>query len=186
MQIPQIQMHSTYAQIGLKTNHAKLTIEQPKADVSIEQPKATLNINKQESKLTIDQVRAREAMDLKSIFKRQEEAFQLGVNAVQEGIARRVSEGEQLMKIENGGNAIATIAKQRSNKQSKEIGKNWSPTNNHVNIQYEPAKVTVDIEPQKAIINVNVNKPITQYSPGNVDITLERRNDLTIDFVNLP
>jgi hypothetical protein len=186
MQVPQIRLESTYAQIGIRTNHAHLAIEQPKADLTIEQPKANMSIQTNQSKLTIDQSKAREQMDLKSIFKRQDEASQLGYNGVLEGIARRAAEGEQLMKIENGGNAIASIAKQKSNPKPKELGKNWAPMIGNVNIEYTPSKVEIIIEPKKPIIHVQPNKPIFTYSPGKVEYMMEQYPSLKIDFVNKP
>ncbi|MFB8735896.1 DUF6470 family protein [Bacillus sp. SL00103] len=51
-------------------------------------------------------------MDIKSIFRRSEEwGVAEGKRAVGEGMGRRAEEGSELIKIENGGNAIAEFAK---------------------------------------------------------------------------
>lgn len=182
MQIPQIRLESTSAQIGIKTNYAVNNISQPMADLTIEQPKADLQIKTSPSKLTIDQNEARADIDLKSIARRTEEFAQDGKSGLLEGIARRAQQGQELMKIENPGNPIASQAKTNSQKPMKEFGLAFIPSHGSVKINYEPAKVEVSISPNKPTINVQVNKPVTDYQAGNVDISLQRRNDLKIDF----
>ncbi|WP_246942744.1 DUF6470 family protein [Bacillus pinisoli] len=182
MDIPQIRIESTKARLGIKTHHAQVTIEQPKADVSIEQPRPKLNISSSPSKLTINQTKAREDVDLKSIFKRTEEAAQRGKQDFLEGIARRASEGDQLMQIEHKRNPISSIAKQNSTKEYQfNIG--WIPSHGSVNIDYTPKKVTIQFDTQKPIIEVQPNKPILTYAPGKVEYMMESYPSLQIDFV---
>ncbi|MBM7606243.1 hypothetical protein JOC75_004291 [Metabacillus crassostreae] len=182
MNIPQIRLQSIFAQIGIHTNHAKLQIDQEPADLSIQQPRADISIETKPSRLTIDQTEARADMDLKSIGRRIEEAAQLGKSNWLEGITRRIREGQQLMKIENGGNPIAEISKHNSREYYPPVNIKFIPSAGSVKINYEPAKVNIDVRPNKPIIDVGVNEPIMEYLPGNVDITLERRNELEIDF----
>jgi len=182
MKIPQIRIESTSAQIGLKTKNAVNHIEQPKADLSIEQPKAEVTIQTTKSKLTIDQTQARADVDLKSVFRRNDEAAQRGYQDLLEGIARRAQQGNELMKIEYKGNPIATQAIQNGQKAMKEFGLKFVPSAGSVKINYEPAQVDINIEPQKPIIDVNVNKPIYNYESGEVEVFLERKNDLKISF----
>jgi hypothetical protein len=186
MQVPQIRIESTVAKLGMRTQHAQVTIEQPKADLTIEQPHAELNIETTPSKLTIDQSKAREDMDLKSVFKRSEEAAQLGYQALLEGIARRSSEGDQLMMIENGGNAIASIAEENGKPREYEFNIGWIPSPGSVKLDFTPRKVNIQVEPRKPIINVEPNKPILTYAPGKVEYMMENYSSLKIDFVNLP
>ncbi|MFZ3590384.1 DUF6470 family protein [Bacillus sp. DJP31] len=185
MQIPQIRLQSTFAQIGLKTNNATLSIEQHPANLSIEQPKADMKITTEPSRLSIDQTKAREDVDLKSIFKRVEEAASLGYNSFLEGVARRSSEGDQLMMIENGGNAIALIAEQNGRSKEYDFNIGWVPSAGSVKIQFTPAKVNIDVQQKKPIIQVQTNKPNMNYSPGNVEVSLTNKNNLDIDFANL-
>lgn len=182
MQIPQIRLESTKGQIGIQTKDAVNHIQQPKADLSIEQPKADLKIKTTPSKLTIDQTQARADVDLKSIFRRTEEFAQNGHQDFLAGIARRAQQGEELMKIENGGNPIPNQAKQNSQKPTKEFGLGFVPSAGSVKIEYKPAEVEVDVQINKPIISATTNKPVMEYEAGKVDISLQRRNDLKIDF----
>ena len=51
-------------------------------------------------------------MDLKSSFRRTEEVAQYAQSEVSNGIARRAQDGNELMKIENGGNPMQSFAEQ--------------------------------------------------------------------------
>lgn len=144
MKIPQLRLENTSAQIGIQTTKAVNEIEQPKADLSIEQPKGDLEIKTKKSKLTIDQTQARADVDLKSVFRRVEEFAQQGYQGLLEGIARRAQQGNELMQIENGGNPIASQAKQNSQNPLKEFGLAFIPSPGSVKIDYVPARVEIN------------------------------------------
>ena len=128
MNFPQIRLETQFARISLKTNYAKVNIQQRNADLSIEQPKAELHIERTPSKLTIDQTQAWEDMDIKHISRRIEEEAQKGRSDVLEGIARRAQEGNDMMKIEHGGNPLPQHAKVNSVKRWKEFNIGWIPS----------------------------------------------------------
>ncbi|APH03577.1 DUF6470 family protein [Bacillus weihaiensis] len=183
MNVPQIRMQSISAQISIHTNKAEQSIQQPKAELSIEQPKATLHIETTPSRLTIDQTEAWADMDLKHVSRRIQEAVEKGKQDILEGISRRVQEGEQLKRIENGGNPISEISRSRSGKPPQPINIRFIPSTGSVKIQYEPAKVNIEVQENKPKIEVDINKPIIDFTPGTVEVELERYNDLQIDFV---
>ncbi|UHA61576.1 DUF6470 family protein [Metabacillus litoralis] len=175
MNFPQIRMESTSAQIALQTKNAKNYIQQPKADLSIEQPKAELSINTTPPRLTIDQSQARADVNLKSITQVIDDFSQKGYQDSLAGIARRASQGNELMKIENNGNPIVSQAKQNSETPIKEFGIKFVPSYGSVKINYEPAKVNIEAKENKPRIHVKVNKPNVQYEPGKVEIYLQKR-----------
>ncbi|WP_099361306.1 DUF6470 family protein [Fredinandcohnia onubensis] len=185
MELAQISLESQNAKISIRTTKPVQEIQQPKADLSIEQPNAELTIETTPGKLTIDQTEAWADMDLKHISRRIAEAADKGYQDSLEGIARRAQEGNELMKIENGGNSIAHIAKRNSEGLELQFNIGWIPSHFSVKTNYVPAKVDVQVKENKPIINANINKPIHDYIPGKVDISLEQNKSLKIDFVNL-
>ncbi|MGM7683395.1 DUF6470 family protein [Cytobacillus sp. Hm23] len=185
MQLPQIRINSTFAQIELSTTQAEQLIEQPKAELSIQQPKADMNIQTIKGKLTIDQTQAWEDMDLKHISKRIEEAADLGYQDWLDGIARRAQQGDELMKIENGGNPIARQAKENSQDPMYNFNIGYIPSHFSVKLNYDPARVKIDVKTNEPIIEAVQNKPVHEYTPGDVQVKMARYNDLQIDFVNL-
>ncbi|MCF6138755.1 DUF6470 family protein [Pseudalkalibacillus berkeleyi] len=183
MKIPQIRIQSQPALIGLKTTEPIQEIKQPKADQSIQQPKAELNIQTTKGTLTIDQTQAWNDMDLKSVFVRTEEAAQLGKSDLLEGVARRAQEGDQLMRIENGGSPLVDQAEMNSMNSMKEWNIGWIPSAGSVKVNYQPADVNVDVKVNKPIIETTLQKPEHNYQPGKVEVSLQQRNSISIDFV---
>ncbi|WP_226037128.1 DUF6470 family protein [Aquibacillus saliphilus] len=185
MQLPQIRIQSQNAQIQINQTAGTQTIQQPQATQLIQQPKAELSINRLPSKLSIDQTQAWADMDLKSVSRRIAEAAQNGKQAAYQGTARRVRQGAELMKIENGGNPISRQAQQNSQGAPKQFNIGWIPSAGSVKIDYQPSQVDIRVTPRKPIINTQAQKPITNYQPGAVDVSLQQKNQLEIDFVNL-
>ncbi|MEH7235786.1 DUF6470 family protein [Bacillus sp. JJ1562] len=185
MELAQIRLESQNAKIGIRTIKPVQEIQQPKADLSIEQPKAEITIQTTPGKLTIDQTEAWADMDLKHIFRRVAEAADQGYQDSLDGIARRVQEGNELMKIENGGKPIAQIAKRNNEGPEHQFNIGWIPSHFSVKTSYVPAEVDIEVRVNKPIMNVGINKPIHEYTQGKVDISLEQRQSLKIDFVNL-
>ncbi|WP_261131801.1 DUF6470 family protein [Bacillus sp. Marseille-Q3570] len=183
MQIPQIRIQSQPALIGLKTTQSVQQIRQPKAEQSIQQPKADMTISTTNGVLTIDQTQAWNDMDLKSVIVRTEEAAQLGREDLLAGIARRAQEGDQLMRIENGGNPIAEQARINSGDEMKEWNIGWIPSAGSVKLNYQPAKVDIDVQVNKPKIETTPRNAEHTYQPGDVEVFLKQRNSLSIDFV---
>ncbi|NHM29966.1 DUF6470 family protein [Neobacillus terrae] len=185
MRLPQIRLESTNAAIQITTQNAKVEIEQPPADLNIQQPQADMEINRTPSRLTIDQTKARADVDLKSTPQRISEAAQKGQQDLLEGIARRAQEGDELMRIENGGKPIADQAKKHSFLPEHEFRLGWIPSIGSVQINYDPGKLDIQWKVNRPVINVQNNKPILNYYPGKVETSLKDYPSIKTDFVNL-
>jgi hypothetical protein len=185
MQLPQIRLQSTFAKIAIKTTPPVQEIKQPPAELDLQQPPAEMKIETKPAKLTIDQTKAWEDMDLKHIFRRIEEFAQQGYEDWLEGIARVSRQGDELMRIEDGGNPLAEQAKENSEDPIYDFNIGWIPSLFSVKTNFEPAKVHMDVKVHQPIIRAKINKPIINYTPGKVTINLAQRNSLKIDFVNL-
>lgn len=186
MQIPQIRLQSTFAQTQIQTTPARLEMEKSKAELSIEQPQARMEVSHTPSKLTIDQTEAWAQLSFKSIPRLVEDAKHEGYQAWFEGVARVSQEGDELMKIENGGSPIPEQARRNSEPASYEFNIGWIPSQGSVKIDYKASKIDIDWKVNKPIISSNVTKQeVYQYSPGKVDISLKNHASLKIDFENL-
>ncbi|MGC4377976.1 DUF6470 family protein [Fictibacillus sp. Mic-4] len=182
MHIPQLRMESTKAQVQLTITKPIQEMEQPPAELSIEQPKAELKIDRTPGKLTIDQTKAWEDMDLKHIFRRIEEFAQNGHRDWLEGIARRARQGDELMRIENGGNPIKAQAKENSEKPVHEFNIGFIPSPFSVKTNYEPGRLDIEWETyQKPVINVQVHQPKHNYTPGTVHVEMKQWPSLKIE-----
>lgn len=185
MQIPQIRMESQFAQIGMRQTFGNQQLRQPKADLSIEQPKANLTIETISSKLTIDQSEAWEQMNLMSTARHIEKNAHEGQSSVLEGMARRVEQGNELMRIEQSGNPIASQALVNGHRQMKTLGITFIPAPFSVKMDYEPSHVYINVEVNQPIIHAHPNQPEHHYERGSVDIYMEQYEELHIEVENL-
>ncbi|WP_044896020.1 DUF6470 family protein [Bacillus alveayuensis] len=185
MNLPQIRLQTQQAKINMTTTPPQQSIEQPQTELDLQNAKLEMEIERTPAKLTIDQTKAWEDMDLKHIFRRIEEAAQLGYEDWLEGIARRARQGDELMRIEEGGNPIADQAKVNSETPPKEFNIGWVPSHFSVKIHYEPGDVNIKWRHERAIINAKINAPKMDYNPGKVEIQMAQYPDVKVDFENL-
>ncbi|MBR3117977.1 DUF6470 family protein [Oceanobacillus profundus] len=185
MQIPQIRMQSQQAQIEIQNTDAKLEISQPQAELNIQQPQAELSIRTTPGKLRIDQTQAWADLNLMHITERNERFAREGKNSLMHGIARRARQGDELMKIENGGDPLINQAIQNSSDPMKSLGIKFIPSHFSVKTSYQPAEVHIDVQTKKPIINATPRSPEFTYEAGNVTTSLKQRQYLKISFTNL-
>lgn len=181
MNFPQIQIESFHGKIGIKIDKPIQKLEQKSAEISIEQNPAELAIERNPGKLTIDQTLARENLDLKSIFKRNDENAVLSKQKVMEYINKTVQEGNELMKIENKGQPIIEQAK-RNLERIIMFNTGNIPSQFSVKIDYTPSNIKIDWKVNKPDIQVQVNHPVHEYTPGKANIFVEQYPSINIDF----
>lgn len=182
MNIPQLQVTTTKALLGLTTQKPIQEIEQPRPTLDIQRPQANMTIKTMKPKLSIDTVEARAEMDLKSSFRRTEEVAQFARSEVSNGIARRAQDGSELMKIENGGNPNKSFADRAFRQPYSSLNIKFIPSYGSVKVSFDPGSVEIQVEPQKVINNSKANKPIHSYTPGKVTAELFQHSSIQIDF----
>ncbi|GAA4072354.1 DUF6470 family protein [Amphibacillus indicireducens] len=185
MRVPQVRMQSQLAQISIDTQNAHQDIRQPKATQEIEQPSADLSIRTRPGRLTIDQSQAWYDMGLKSAIVSRNDWAREGYQDVMAGIARRVREGTEQMKIENDGNALVAQATRNAHKDQKQINIKFIPSVFSVKTDYQPAQVDIRIEANQPLIRHTTNKPIMTYTRGQVTTEITQEQKLDIDFADL-
>ncbi|WP_019153842.1 DUF6470 family protein [Robertmurraya massiliosenegalensis] len=183
MRLPQIQIETTKAQLGLNIEKPQQYIQQPQAELHIEQPDAILNINMSPAKLTIDQSRAWRDLNLIGPLASTQQFAQKGKQELLQGIARRSSEGEKLMRIENRGSVIPSLAKGKGMREYKSYSIKFVPSVNAVKINYHPEQTNIRVETKKPIINNYANKPIHSYQPGKVSGYMIQYPSIEVDVV---
>lgn len=182
LNFPQIQIQTTKGFLQIQTTKPVQEIAQPKATLTQQQPAAILEMSSTKPKLSLDTTAARAEIDLKSVRSRIEEHAQKGEQAALEGMGRRAAEGQQMMKIENGsGNVFAQLAKQKTDSGYRSLGMRFIGNKSGVKMSFAPGDVDVRITPQKAVNDVQVNKPIHRYTPGNVTTVVNPKPSISID-----
>ena len=181
MNIPQLQIQTTKGILGLQITKPSQEIEQPRATLFQQQPAAILEISTTRPQLSLDTTEARADVDMKSVFRRSEENVQFAKQSLMEGIARRAQEGQQLVKIGNGGNAIASIAKQNATPPPAPMGIRFIGNRSQIQMSITPGTTDIQATPQRAINDVQINKPIHNYTQGKVTGQMEQYPSIQID-----
>ena len=150
--------------------------------INQQQPAAILEMSTKRPQLSLDTTEARADLDLKSVFKRTDEYAQLGKQGAMEGAARRAQEGQQLLRIENGGNVIAQLAKQNGTPPPAELAIRFVGDRSKVQTSIQTGTLNIQVTPQKPIFDVTTQSPIHHYTQGKVTGEMEQWQSIQIDI----
>ncbi|WHZ05400.1 DUF6470 family protein [Neobacillus sp. YX16] len=183
MQVPQIRLQQTYAQIGLRITQPIQELQQEPARLSIKQTPATMKVTRTPSKLDINQDQARNEINMKmpDVFSRDnaEASRQKGL----ENIAEIVLEGNQLAAIETKTDALAAIAVNKSLPEPDDYNIAFIPSYGSVQIDYTPTQLHIEWEKGGADIHATPHEITHHYTPGKTEVYLRQMNQLQIDIV---
>jgi hypothetical protein len=185
MQIPQIRLHQTYAQIGLKITQPVQEIQQQPADLSIKQVPAKMNIQRQPSSLVIDQEQAWNELGFKNLSTLSADHAEFSKQEGLAAIAEIAQEGDQLAAIEHKGDAIVSIITQKTQPEPADFNITFIPSYGSVKIHFTPTEVHIDWKQGGAEIVATQHKPIHNYTPGKTEVYMRQMQQLQIDFVGL-
>ncbi|MBB6216414.1 hypothetical protein HNQ80_002514 [Anaerosolibacter carboniphilus] len=178
-----LRITSTPALIGINTIPWKVEIQQPKADVELNTQHPKVEIHSEQVQVQIDQSKCFSEAGLKPISELSKENADLGHQKVMEGIARRVRQGHELAAIHKGGNPIASHAAENAfHLDDKEFTFDLIPKS-RPKIDFIGGTVDINVIEGKVDMEVQVNKPIIDFTRGKVEIYLRQRNSIQIEYV---
>ncbi|MDQ0254530.1 hypothetical protein J2S74_001909 [Evansella vedderi] len=180
MSIPQINIHTERAEVGITQHRPEMQIRQQSADLHIQQELAgTLRISKTASKLFIDQSEAFADADLKGPLRRGKENAAAAMQNILQYIAKTAREGEQLKKIEHGGNQLAALAKQKGERAPIEIGQGTIPANAfRVQFNYVPSEIAVDVDWPEPQIQITKRDPEVHIPKWQTEVYLQQKQQI--------
>ncbi|WP_010631878.1 DUF6470 family protein [Sporolactobacillus vineae] len=186
---PHLEMHQVFGRIAIRTNNASQEIRQPRAGLTIRQAPAQMTVHSTPATVAIDQSAAWHNLDLKSPRVRIAEAARAGQQAVLDGIARRSTEGRELLHIEKnkGVNLFARQAKEHM--AAAVIGTRYStgdtPASQSVTYQVTPAQFAISWETHDPEIRSAGQPPEYVYHPGSVAVSMQQYPGLEMQAVGL-
>ncbi|NLD49166.1 MAG: hypothetical protein GX660_18555 [Clostridiaceae bacterium] len=175
----------TYAKIGIETTPARLDMSTRLAKLELKQKPAKVNIETELPKVLIDQHEAFESTGLKNALEITREAAQRGMESALQYTGKVAEDGDTLAAIENGYDAIASIAERDliqvyewnidfipktgpkfevTGSINIEAERNWEEANNSVETKFIPHSLKVD------------------YTPGQVEIFLRQYASVNISY----
>lgn len=184
MQLLQIQIERTYAQIGLNVKKPVQEIEQPMAELNLRQEPAILEIKQAKGHFSIDSTRARESIGLRTSVQFSNENANYGKQKLLEAIGKMSEEGDNLAAIERRGNAIAQIAVDKIGTEHTPLASPSGPDEG-VDVNYQPIPLEIHVERRGMKMDPVRNAPVLQYTPGKVEPYMLRWPSLSINVVGL-
>lgn len=181
LRIPQLTMQATFPQLSITIERGYMHMRQQQAELSIEQPKPQLEMKTTPPRLTIDQTEAWADMDLKHIFRRIEEAAQEGYASWLSYLETTAIQGDELMRIEQGGDVLAMQAQANSERPPFDYNVGLIPRPFSVKIDFEPGRIDMYWQTSGARIHIEPRPVQIDYKPNVVHIDLARHNELRID-----
>ncbi|MEH7308902.1 DUF6470 family protein [Neobacillus drentensis] len=183
MQLPEIQLKQTYAQIGLRTTKPVQEIEQMPAELSIKQVPATMNIDRKPAHLDIDQEQLWNELNFKNNSVFSEDMAEFAKQEGLEAISEISQEGDQLAAIEKKTDAINSIVTSNANPSPAEFNIGFLPSYGSVKINFTPEELSIDWKKGGVEIEVIPHKPNHTYTPGKTEVYLRQMQALQIDFI---
>jgi len=182
MDLARINISTVRAQTSLQSQRPLMRIHQPNADLQIDQElNGHFQISTTASKLFIDQTEAFADADLKGPMRRVDEFAARSKQNVLQYVAKTIQQGEQLKKIENGGNAIASLAQQNGERAPKQYNVAMVPEHmGKVSFDYRPSEVSVQVNWGEPNIRVQKNDPQISIPRWETNAYLQQKNQ--IDF----
>ncbi|WP_281868888.1 DUF6470 family protein [Brevibacillus parabrevis] len=184
MQIPQLQMQSTFAQLGLNIKKPVQEIKQPQAELNLKQVPATLNIEQARTVLQIDSSQARENIGIMTSVQFTDSLAAYGKQKALQAIAEKSQEGDRLMRIYTKENVIAALGREKG---LRVLEGGYTPPSTsldegvEISIQLKP--VQIQVQRNGMSINPETRAPELSYVPGKVEPYMIRYNSLKIDVV---
>jgi hypothetical protein len=185
MQVRLIDISSVNAQLDISSTNPKIIISKSgNNNIEINHQKGELEMNSQLVKLQLDNTESFAALNIKTTSRVISENAQAGMQAMLETIGKYAQQGDMLMDIKKGSNALNQIAVQRANlkPQGADIPQLALPV-----ISWQPNSLKIDYTPDKITINPdNIQRADISFERGNVDIRLAQAAQVYIKYIGEP
>ncbi|MCL6442180.1 MAG: DUF6470 family protein [Alicyclobacillus sp.] len=176
--IPQIQIHQTFGQIGIRYQRSLWQIHSQQADLSIQAPQAQVDIHTTPAQLDIDQTQAFADEGLRKPLDFVLYRAQLAHQTALQGIADKAYWGQRFMHTEKGDPLGDWAMRYRDKAPQVEMA--LVPRPFSVHIHYTPGQVTEHVEIQPVHIDATIHRPEVQFQPGAARTYVERAPSLLI------
>ncbi|ADU31864.1 DUF6470 family protein [Evansella cellulosilytica] len=177
MELARYHIQSERAITGIASQRPEMTIRQRPADMEIKQElNGNLRISSTAAKLFINQTEAFADADLKGPLRRSNEWHSSTKQKVYQYIAKTMREGEQYKSIENGGNAIANVARQNGERAPKSYNVSTVPQPFRVKIDHVPSEVRVQADWPEPSIRFHKNEPDITIPKWQSNVYIQQKN----------
>ncbi|GAA0368088.1 hypothetical protein GCM10008968_24990 [Bacillus horti] len=183
MNIPQIRISQTFAQLSIQQEQGTLELEQPHADVQIKNTLPVMEMSRENGQLHIDQSEAWAAYGSENPIDWTKRLTNHIKNVVvPQAIARIAQDGDSLGDIARSRTSIADIARQNS-MMTRELSAVGEGSSLNISMEYIPDNLNLSLREGLADIQVTPQKPSIQHKKGHFMISQAQYPSISIDWV---
>ena len=182
---PLLEIRSIPISIQYKVNPAQIERKNVKAEVEISRDKKGLSIKSRPIKLSIDSFDAKNSV-AKTPIKSVEEAATLGKEAALTATATYAKEGSMMVNIQLDQKMIPQLAAERFNAPLQyDFNIKYVP-DQPINMDWMPGELKIEYEMDKLNFDWKATQHDFQFTPGNIEVTIEEHPRVVIEYVGDP
>ena len=178
--MPRIEITQIPNKIGLDVKKPETTISKRKSNLKIQQKAGDLEINFDKSEINVDNYPARYDLGYKNYKDFSSENAQKGKQAVLSKIVKYARQGDQLMKIENGGDPIVSQAKQNGKPTKKEVTLGWK---RGPDFNVKKPNLKIEYGPNNPSVNFKKGSVSSELNWGKVNTFLKQKAEFNIELI---
>ena len=161
LNIPTVDITQVPNKIGMNIKSPKTNISKQESKLDVSQQPGDMQTNEDMVKVNVDNYPAHYDLGYKNYKDFSIENTQKGKQAFLSQTAKYARQGDQLMKIENGGKPLVSQAKAENKPENKEITLGWK------------RGPEINVKKGNLEINYNPNKPTVNFQKGSVRSELD-------------
>lgn len=178
-----LRITTTPALIGIDRTPGGFDMQQPKADMALNIEHVKVEIQTQHGQVRIDQSQCFSEAGRKPISEVAADTSSFSRQKLMEAIERIVRQGKDMRAIENKADPIVNHAEENAfGWKNKEFAFDLIPKS-RPKIDFVGGEVDIQVREGKVNLQVQVNKPIVNYTPDKLDIYLRQRNSIQIEYM---
>ena len=161
LNMPTLDITQVSNKIGMNIKDPKTNISKQESKFEVNQQLGDMQINEDMVKVNVDNYPARYDLGYKNYKDFGKENAQKGIQISFSEIAKYARQGDQLMRIENGGNPLVSQAKAENKPENKGVTLGWK------------RGPDFNVKEGNLEINYNPNKPTVNFQKGSVRSELD-------------
>lgn len=180
MRLPQIQIQSTPARLGIQTDLGKFEIKQGRAELNIESTPAVIDIKNAKPEIIIDQSKTWDALTGGKPISFWNRVYSSYTQFPVSYVEKTVQDYNQIGDLTAGGNPIAEIARQSLSQELIPIQVYGEAS--HLNVKFDAViqKPEINVQPGRVNIQSDIKQPEVNFQRGKVQIYMEQYASITI------
>ncbi len=174
----QLEINQSFSKIGMDIKNPSMQVSQNKGEIALDKGLGEQSINKKDAKVNIDNYPAEYDLGYRNTEDFMKDFSQKGKETALSQIAKYANQGDQLMRIESGGDPIVSQAKENSKRNEKDIGIRWK---RGPSISVSKDQLDINYNPRDVKVNYSKGNFSSDFNWGKINTYLEQKANLEIN-----